>query len=108
MKLNLAAFALFAAGLSTALASGPALADPARDQALMALADDYLDNFYFPEGPTTATAEGIHKYDDRLEDYTEAGTERQIKALHAYLARFEAFDPAGLSERVRGDRELLL
>ena len=108
MKLNVAALVLAAGGLSAVLATSPALADRARDAALTALADDYIDNYYFPEGPTTATLEGIHKYDDRLEDYSQAGTDRQVKALHTYLARFEAFDPAGLSERARGDRELLL
>ena len=109
MKSTIAAALLLAGTAGTLLGPATALAaDPARDAALMTLADDYLDNYYFPESPTTATAEGIHKYDDRLDDYTQAGTERQIKALHGYLARFEAFDPAGLSERVRGDRELLI
>src|SRR6267154_410730 len=94
MKPTLAALLLIACAGGAILGAPTAgAANPARDAALMALAADYLATFYFPEGPTTATAEGVHKYADRLEDYTQAGTERQIKALHGYLARLEAFDP---------------
>ena len=74
----------------------------------MSLADDFLDNFYFPENPSAATAAGIHRYDDRLEDYRRADVDRQIAALQRYQRRFEAVDPSALSERVRGNRELLL
>jgi uncharacterized protein (DUF885 family) len=84
------------------------VAAPARDAAFMTLADDFIDNFYFPENPTNATALGIHRYDDRLENYSSADSVRQRKALRGFLGRVEAFDPAGLSERVRGDRELVL
>jgi len=78
------------------------------DEGLMALADDYFDHFYFPSNPTAATIDGVHRYDDRLEDFGRAEVERQVKALQGYERRFQAVDPAGLSERVRGDRELLL
>jgi uncharacterized protein (DUF885 family) len=78
------------------------------DTGVMALADDYFDHFYFPSNPTTATLDGVHRYDDRLEDFGRAEVERQVKALQGYERRFQAIDPAALSERVRGDRELLL
>jgi uncharacterized protein (DUF885 family) len=78
------------------------------DAGLMALADDYFDHFYFPSNPTAATLDGIHRYDDRLEDFGRAEVDRQVKALQGYERRFQAVDPAALSERVRGDRELLL
>jgi uncharacterized protein (DUF885 family) len=80
----------------------------ARDAALLQLADEYFDQFFFPENPTQATAEGIHSYDEKLEDVSRAGVERHIKALHVFEQRLESFDESGLSERVRGDRELLL
>ena len=109
MKPNPLALLLLAASVSTGLVPAASRAeDPARDAALMTLANAYFDNFYFPENPTTATAEGIHRYDSKLEDYSQAGIDRQTKELHGYLNRFEAVDPAALSERVRGDRELLL
>ncbi len=80
----------------------------APDAALMRLADDFFDHFYFPVNPTIATQVGIHRYDEQLEDYSRAGVERQIAALHAYERRFADIDGAALSERVRGDRDLLL
>ena len=85
-----------------------ASAGASTDAALTALADEYFDKFYFPANPSTATAEGIHRYDDRLEDFGRAEVDRQVKALRAYERRFQAVSAAGLSERVRGDRELLL
>src|SRR6202140_5398027 len=102
---NLAALLLCLAAVSAAAATLPAA--PA-DAAFMALADDYFDNYYFPANPTAATTAGIHRYDERLEDFSRAGVQRQITALHAYLHRFEAVDASSLSERVQGDRELLL
>jgi uncharacterized protein (DUF885 family) len=103
---NLAALLLCLAALSAAAATLPAAA-PA-DAAFMALADDYFDNYYFPANPTAATTAGIHRYDERLEDFSRAGVQRQITALHGYLHRFEAVAASTLSERVQGDRELLL
>jgi uncharacterized protein (DUF885 family) len=78
------------------------------DAGVMALADDYFDHFYLPSNPTSATFEGIHRYDDRLEDFGRAEVDRQVKVLQGFERRFQAVDAAGLSERVRGDRELLL
>ena len=99
------------AGLGAALGISTAYAQPATAQAdarLRALADDYFDNFYLPTGPTNATLAGIHRYDAQLEDFTLTGAARQIRQLHRYLAKFEAVDPATLSEPVRTDRELVL
>ena len=80
----------------------------AADATLTQLADDFFDRFLFPENPTLATEAGIHRYDSQLEDFSRAGVERQVKALHEYERRFAAVDPTRLSERVRGDRELML
>ena len=101
-----AALALLLAALPAGAAAMPDAA--AGDAAFMALADDYLDNFYFPTNPTAATTAGVHRYDAQLEDFSSAGVQRQVKALHGYLQRFQAVDAATLSERVQGDRELLL
>jgi len=83
-------------------------ADSAADAALMALADDYFDNYFFPANPTLATTAGIHRYDAQLEDFSRAEVDRQVGVLRGYLRRFQAVDAATLSERVQGDRELLL
>jgi uncharacterized protein (DUF885 family) len=97
--------------LGTLAAGAGTMVDAARaaaDAAFMALANDYFDHYYFPNNPTAATVAGIHRYDDRLEDYSRAGVERRVKALHGYEQRLRAVDAARLSERVRDDRELLL
>jgi uncharacterized protein (DUF885 family) len=78
------------------------------DTQLLQLADQYFDDYYFPNNPTAATAAGIHRYDERLEDYSRAGIRQRIQALHSFERRFQAIDAGTLSERVRGDRELLL
>ena len=98
-------------GLSAAFGVGTAYAERIASQVdatLRALADDYLDNFYLPTGPTNATLVGIHRYDTQLEDFTRAGAARQIRELRRYLAKFDSIDPATLSEPVRIDRELVL
>jgi uncharacterized protein (DUF885 family) len=102
----LVAFWLCLGALSAGATSVAAVAPG--DASFMAMADEYFDNFYFPTNPTQATTAGIHRYDDRLEDFSRAGVERQVKALHVYLRHFEAVDASTLSERVQGDRALLL
>lgn len=49
----------------------------------------YIDEYYFRENPTAATAAGIHRYDANLEDYSRAGFERRAAALHRFEAEFE-------------------
>lgn len=102
-----AACALAQSPAPTAAPVAAADTNPA-DAAMMALADEYFDKFYFPENPTQATTDGVHRYDDTLEDYTRAGVDRQVRELRGFEHRFDALDPKPLSERVRGDRELLL
>ncbi|HXN10005.1 MAG TPA: hypothetical protein VN859_02095, partial [Steroidobacteraceae bacterium] len=73
------AIALLAACLCAARPAAAATADApdstvaAADAALLQLADEYFDGYYFPNNPSAATAAGIHRYDDRLEDYSWAG-----------------------------------
>lgn len=85
-----------------------AAAPRAADAAVLALAQEYFDRFYFPANPTTATLSGVHRYDDKLEDLSKDGIRRQVVALRGYLKRFQALPETGLSERVRGDRELMI
>lgn len=99
-------------GLVAALTLGSATAtvadSAAADQAFMHLADGYFDSYYFPANPSTATIDGIHAYDDKLEGYSRADIEANVKALRQWERRVAAVDPAPLGERTRGDRELLL
>jgi uncharacterized protein (DUF885 family) len=52
------------------------------------LTDRYFDEYYFPSNPTSATAAGIHKYDDQLEDYSAAGVKKRIAILKKFEAEF--------------------
>jgi uncharacterized protein (DUF885 family) len=101
--------ACFAAGgCAPGFAAEAPPATGAADAAMQTLADDLIDNYYFPVNPTAATTAGVHRFDDRLEDYSRAGVDKDIKALHDYESRLAAVDTSLLSERVSGDRELLL
>lgn len=95
--------------LATQVASATttAAASPA-DRAFMHLADQYFDDYYFPTNPSTATTDGLHAWDSKLEDYSRAGIDANIKALQQWQARVAATDPKMLGAYVQGDRELVL
>jgi len=78
------------------------------DQSFRQLADHYFDDYYFPANPSTATVDGLHAWDARLEDYSRAGVDANVKALKAWEAKIAAVDPKALSGYVQGDRELVL
>jgi uncharacterized protein (DUF885 family) len=73
-----------------------------------ALAGQYFEEIFFKFSPTLGTSAGLHQYDTRLEDFSRASLERKIAALHAFEGRVETFDPKGLSETERADREMVL
>ena len=72
------------------------------------LSDSYFDTYYFPTNPTTATADGLHDFDTRLEDYSRAGVDANVKALQHWQTKVAAVDATKLGERVRGDYELVM
>ncbi len=78
------------------------------DPAFAALADEFFDDYYFPNNPTLATQTGIHRYDDKLEDYSHAQIDKEIAELKKYEARFAALDRSSLGEMARGDLDLVL
>jgi uncharacterized protein (DUF885 family) len=53
-----------------------------------AVYDRFFDDYYFPSSPTTATSAGIHKYDDKLEDYSKAGVTKRIATLKKFESEF--------------------
>jgi uncharacterized protein (DUF885 family) len=72
------------------------------------LVDDFLDNVYFKFSPSSGTGAGFHQYDNLLEDYSRAGVDQQIKALHQFEKRVASFDAKQLSDTEAADREMLL
>jgi uncharacterized protein (DUF885 family) len=103
--LLVAAIAVAAAGC-TSPAQPPAPA-PSTDAAFTAIADAVLEDLY-RRHPTQSTFLGIHKYDDRLEDYSRQAVMDEIAALRAFRDRAASVDAAGLSAANRLDREQLL
>jgi uncharacterized protein (DUF885 family) len=94
-----------------ALAATAALAPAARAAApspeLAALCDEYWQG-YLRAHPTTATSLGDTRYDDRLEDITPAGLEREDQRLRDVLARARAIDAEGLLPSDRVSRAALI
>jgi uncharacterized protein (DUF885 family) len=63
--------------------------------------DRFFDDVYFEFNPTIGTSSGFHQYDARLEDYSKAAVDAQIRSLHSAEKEFSALpaDP---------DRDLIL
>ncbi len=63
--------------------------------------DRFFDEVYFKFNPTEGTSAGFHQYDAQLEDYSKAGVDATIKALHRAEREFSGLpaDP---------DRDLIL
>lgn len=67
----------------------------------------YLEDLYTRQ-PTWATYLGIHKYNDRLEDYSRKAVDDSIAAARQFRARVAAIDSASLSPEKQLDHEQLL
>jgi uncharacterized protein (DUF885 family) len=72
------------------------------------VSDQFFSDVYFKFSPTSGTAAGLHQYDTQLEDYSAAGVEREIVALHAYEKKVAAIDASALDGPVAADRDILL
>lgn len=70
--------------------------------------DQYFHDVYFKYAPTAATSAGLHEYDTQLEDYSAAGIQREIAALHAYEKKLMAIDPSALDAEPAADYQMLL
>src|SRR6187431_74437 len=66
------------------------------DAALTTVATAVLEDLY-ARNPVLATDLGIHKYDDKLRDYSAAAYAAEVQAARAFKARLEAIDPETLS-----------
>src|SRR5271168_1030974 len=102
--------ALLCTGSLMATPSAPAqhLSADGALQTFNFVSDQYFTDVFFHFGPTNGTAAGLHQYDTQLEDYSAAGVQKEIAALHTYEKKVEAIDPSALDASVAGDREILL
>jgi uncharacterized protein (DUF885 family) len=67
------------------------------------LADQYFEQVTFKFAPTLGTMAGLHQYDDQLEDYSRAGIDGQIAALHSFETKADAFPAGQLDQSTQGD-----
>ena len=78
----------------------PQSAVPSGDPAFNELARQYLEDLYRRQ-PSAATSLGIHKYDDRLEDYSHQAVTDEVAFARPFRDRVSAVDSATLSEPAR-------
>jgi uncharacterized protein (DUF885 family) len=95
--------AVAACGRSSPLPQTP----PSADAAFTALAGEYLEDLYRRQ-PTQATYLGIHKYDDRLDDYSRQAVVDAVAAARGFRSQVAVFDARTLSPANQLDREQLL
>ncbi|HWR15092.1 MAG TPA: DUF885 domain-containing protein [Terriglobales bacterium] len=69
--------------------------------------DEFFDT-YFENNPTAASYAGLHQYDTKLEDYSRAGVNKEIRWAKDWLARFDAFDTSKLNLEQRQDHALVV
>ena len=99
---------LFACLLGITLSLANAEAQTTASVQWNALVDEYFDQVFFAFSPTAGTSAGLHQYDAQLEDYSRAGTMRQIAALHKFEKRVTAVDPQSLDDTAAADRQIIL
>jgi len=78
------------------------------NQTFSFLADQYFEQVYFKFSPTAGTGAGLHQYDAQLEDYSAAGVQREVAALHDFEKKLVAIDPKGLDAEPAADYVILL
>jgi uncharacterized protein (DUF885 family) len=72
------------------------------------LSDQYFEQVYFKFSPTAGTSAGLHQYDMQLEDYSAAGVQKEIAALHDFEKKLTAIDPKALDAEPAADYDILL
>ena len=78
-----------------------------RDAEFKNVTHEVLEDLYKRQ-PTAATVLGIHKYDDRLEDYSRQAVSDEVAAWRQFRDRVNAIDSATLNAENQLDRDQLL
>ena len=68
--------------------------------------DDYL-GYLYELRPTAASFDGVHAFDDHVEDFTRAALDRQTRELGGFARRLASIRPDALSLDDRLDRAML-
>ncbi|HEV2577958.1 MAG TPA: DUF885 domain-containing protein [Acidobacteriaceae bacterium] len=100
------------ASLALSLFAAPMFAQhPSADgagQTFNTLSEQYFEQVYFKYAPTAGTTAGLHQYDTQLEDYSAAGIQKEIAALHEWERKIAAIDGSALDAEPAADRDILL
>ncbi len=102
------ALPLLAALIASSSARAQNLAADGGNQTFDYLSSQYFETILFKFAPTEGTSAGLHQYDSQLEDYSAAGTQREIAALREFEKKLEAIDPTALDAEPAADYQILL
>ena len=72
------------------------------------VSDEYFDQVYFPNQPTTGTTAGYHQYDSKLEDFSQARIDAEVVDLNHFADRVSSIPATSLDQTTRGDRQMVL
>ena len=92
--------------LVAAIAAASVLSSAHQQPAFSALVDEYLDQFA-RRHPSIAAGNGIHGYDDRLEDFSAAAIAAEVAWLRAFTSRLDAVRTEDLTADEKVDRRIL-
>jgi uncharacterized protein (DUF885 family) len=68
--------------------------------------DDYL-SYLYEIHPTTATLDGVHTYDDHIEDFSRQGIEQHVRALAGFSRRLQDINVADLTDVERAEQPMV-
>jgi uncharacterized protein (DUF885 family) len=85
--------------------AAPAGVDARRDALKKLVAEEW--EYEMHESPLAATFFGDYRYNDKLDDFSEAAVLRQDKASRDFLARLDKIDTSGLPEQEQLNKALL-
>ena len=88
------------------LAAGSSFAAPTEDSKFVAIVDRYVEAL-LKSHPENATQLGDHRYDDRLDDYSRAGVDADVKFARETLAELATVKREKLSATNRIDLRIL-
>ncbi|MGH9580262.1 MAG: DUF885 domain-containing protein [Terriglobales bacterium] len=81
-----------------------AAAQPPSEAAFAALVEEFIEDF-FRMNPTSATVAGLHQHDQRIEDFSRAALDAQVRMLKGFERRFLEVAPGPTPLEI-ADREL--
>jgi uncharacterized protein (DUF885 family) len=68
--------------------------------------DDYL-SYLYEIHPTTATLDGVHTYDDHIEDFSRHGVEQHVRALAGFSRRLQDINVADLTDIEKAEQPMV-